>query len=88
MNYFNPNEFVNPKQVRSPYTGETAVAKITNYDEGGRTYEQAVFTDPVTGQMIKRGLVSVKNAETGEVIASWDKVYSDHNNTTQSREQS
>lgn len=85
MNTYNPNDFVNPQQVRSPYSGETARPIISNYSEGGKTYEQAVFTDPVTGQMIKKGLLSIKATDTGETLVDWQTVHSGASNTTQSR---
>jgi hypothetical protein len=84
MNY-NPNDFVNPQQVRSPFTGETVRPVISKYTDKGKTYEQAVFSDPVTGQMVKKGLLSITSSETGETIADWQTVHSNHNNTFQSR---
>ena len=80
----NQNEFVNPQQIRSPYTGETSRPTFNTYDAGGKTYEQAVFSDPVTGHIIKKGLVSVKDAQTGEVIAHYNSVIG-QSTTRQSR---
>lgn len=80
----NPNEFVNPQQIRSPYTGEASRPTFNTYNAGGKTYEQAVFSDPVTGHIIKKGLVSIKDAETGEVIADYNSVLG-KSVTTQSR---
>lgn len=68
------NEFINPQQIRSPYTGETARPVISNYTQDGKTYEQAVISDPVTGHIIKKGLVSIKDAKTGEVIQDYNSV--------------
>jgi hypothetical protein len=80
----NQNEFVNPQQIRSPYTGETSRPTYNTYDADGKTYEQAVFSDPVTGHIIKKGLVSVKDAKTGELIADYNGVIG-KSVTTQSR---
>ena len=80
----NQNEFVNPQQIRSPYTGETSRPTFNTYDADGKTYEQAVFSDPVTGHIIKKGLVSVKDAQTGEVIADYNSVIG-QSTTSQSR---
>ena len=80
----NQNDFVNPQQIRSPYTGETTRPTFNTYDAGGKTYEQAVFSDPVTGHIIKKGLVSVKDAKTGELIADYNGVIG-KSITTQSR---
>lgn len=87
MNDYNPNDFVNPTQVRSPYSGETARPTISQYVQGDKTYEQAIFTDPVTGHMIKKGLTSIKSTETGETIVDWQSVHAAASNTTQSRSQ-
>ena len=84
MSNYNPNDFVNPTQVRSPFTGETARPTFNNYVDNGRTYEQAVFSDPVTGHVIKKGIVSIKDAD-GNVIVDYNSVLGDANNTTQSR---
>jgi len=85
MNSYNPNDFVNPTQVRSPYTGETTLPTISHYEEGGKTYEQAVFTDPVTGHLIKKGLLSIKSTDTGDTLVDWQTVFGASNNTSQSR---
>ena len=87
MNSYNPNDFVNPQQIRSPYTGETVRPTYLTYEQGDKTYEQAVFSDPVTGHQIKKGIVSIKSRETGEIIADWQSVHSGSGNTTQSRQQ-
>lgn len=76
--------FINPQQIRSPYTGETSRPTISNYEQDGKTYEQAVFTDPVTGHIIKKGLISVKDSKTGELIADFNTEFN-KNITTQSR---
>lgn len=87
MNHYNPNDFVNPQQIRSPYTGETVRPTYNNYEDGGKTYEQAVFSDPVTGHQIKKGLVSIKSTDTGETLVDWQTVHSNAQNTSQSRPQ-
>lgn len=68
------DQFINPQQIRSPFTGETARPVISNYTQDGKTYEQAVISDPVTGHIIKKGLVSIKDAKTGEVIQDYNSV--------------
>ena len=81
MSNYNPNDFVNPTQVRSPYTGETARPTYNNYQHEGNTYEQAVFSDPVTGHVIKKGIVSIKDPN-GNVIADFNSVHGKANNIT------
>lgn len=78
------DQFINPQQIRSPYTGETSRPTFNTYDVDGKTYEQAVFSDPVTGHIIKKGLVSIKDAKTGEVIQDYNSALN-QSNTTQSR---
>ena len=85
MSDYNPNDFVNPQQVRSPYTGETVRPTYSSYEQNGNTYEQAHFADPVTGHQIKKGLVSIKSIETGETIVDWQTVHTSAANTRQSR---
>jgi len=84
MSNYNPNEFVNPQQIRSPYTGETSRPTFNHFTQDGKSYEQAVFSDPVTGHMIKKGIVSIKDAESGETIADYNTVHS-FSSTVQSR---
>jgi len=79
------HNFINPQQIRSPYTGETSIPTFNTYDADGKTYEQAVFSDPVTGHIIKKGLVSIKDAKTGEVIQDYNSILS-QSTTTQHRQ--
>ena len=78
------DQFINPQQIRSPYTGETVRPVYNTYTANGKTYEQAVMSDPVTGHIIKKGLISIKDSKTGEVIQDYNSVLS-QSNTTQSR---
>ena len=79
------HNFINPQQIRSPYTGETSIPTFNTYDADGKTYEQAVFSDPVTGHIIKKGLVSIKDAKTGEIIQDYNSVLG-QSTTTQHRQ--
>tara|TARA_R110002124_G_scaffold103588_8_gene252762 strand:+ start:5201 stop:5443 length:243 start_codon:yes stop_codon:yes gene_type:complete len=79
------HNFINPQKIRSPYTGETSIPTFNTYDADGKTYEQAIFSDPVTGHIIKKGLVSVKDAKTGELIQDYNSALS-QSNTTQHRQ--
>ena len=54
------DQFINPQQIRSPFTGETARPVFNSYSANGKTYEQAIISDPVTGHIIKKGLVENK----------------------------
>jgi hypothetical protein len=78
------NQFINPQKIRSPFTGETSMPTFNTYNADGKTYEQAIFSDPITGHVIKKGLVSIKDTKTGEVIEDYQTALS-RSNTTQSR---
>mgnify|MGYP003635621354 CR=1 FL=1 len=79
------HNFINPQKIRSPYTGETSIPTFNTFDADGKTYEQAIFSDPVTGHIIKKGLISVKDAKTGELIQDYNSALS-QSNTTQHRQ--
>jgi len=64
--------FLEPTKIRSPYTGETVMPKITTHTTDGKTYEQVSYCDPVTGNLIKKGLVSIKDAKTGQVLQDYN----------------
>jgi hypothetical protein len=63
--------FLEPKNIRSPFTGETVLPRISTHTTDGKTYEQVSYNDPVTGNLIKKGMVSVKDAKTGEVLQDY-----------------
>lgn len=63
--------FLEPKKIRSPYTGEAALPHITTHTTDGKTYEQVSYNDPITGSLIKKGIVSIKDAKTGEVLQDY-----------------
>jgi hypothetical protein len=42
--------------------------QINTFTQDGKTYEQAVYNDPITGAFVKRGMVSIKDAKTGELL--------------------
>lgn len=63
--------FIEPKKILSPYTGNAVSPKISTYTQDGKTYEQAVYNDPITGHFVKRGIVSIKDAKTGALIQDY-----------------
>lgn len=65
--------FIQPTKMISPYSGNAVTPQITSYTHAGKTYEQAVYNDPITGHFVKKGLVSVKDAKTGQVLQSFEK---------------
>lgn len=64
--------FLEPKKIRSPFTGESVFPKITTHSTGVKTYEQISYNDPVTGNLIKKGMVSIKDEKTGQVIQDFN----------------
>jgi hypothetical protein len=65
--------FMEPVKIISPFSGQAAFPKVTTFTENGKTYENVAWSDPVTGSLIKRGTVSIKDSKTGEVIADFKK---------------
>ena len=63
--------FLDPKKIRSPYTGEAVYPRLTSHTTDGKTYEQVSYNDPITGNMIKKGIVSIKDAKTGDLIQDY-----------------
>lgn len=64
-------QFLEPVKIRSPYTGETVMPNINKYDHEGKTYQQVSYSDPITGNLIKRGMVSISDAKTGKLIQDY-----------------
>jgi len=67
----NNGMFLEPKKIRSPFTGESVLPRITTHTTDGKTYEQVSYNDPVTGNLIKKGIVSIKDAKTGELLQDY-----------------
>jgi len=65
-------QFFEPRKIRSPFSGESVFPTIASYDEGDRTYEQVSWNDPITGHLIKRGLTSIKDKDTGKIIQDYN----------------
>ena len=63
--------FIEPTKVISPYTGNAVFPKITKFTQDGKTYEQAVYNDPITGHFVKKGIVSIRDAQTGALIQDY-----------------
>jgi hypothetical protein len=63
--------FLEPIKIRSPYTGETVFPTSNTYEHEGKTYEQVCYNDPITGNLIKKGIVSIKDSKTGEIIQDY-----------------
>lgn len=63
--------FIEPTKIISPYSGQAVFPVINSFTQDGKTYEQAVYNDPITGSFVKRGLVSIKDAKTGEVLQDY-----------------
>lgn len=64
--------FIEPRKIRSPYTGETVIPKITSFTQDGKIFDQVVYNDPITGNFIKKGLVCVKDGKTGKVLQDFN----------------
>lgn len=60
--------FIEPNKIISPFSGQACYPQINTFTQDGKTYEQAVYNDPITGAFVKRGMVSIKDAKTGELL--------------------
>ena len=60
--------FIQPTKIVSPHTGQACYPQINTFTQDGKTYEQAIYNDPITGAFVKRGMVSIKDAKTGELL--------------------
>lgn len=63
--------FLEPTKIVSPYSGQAVFPTISSHVHDGKRIEQAVYTDPVTGHLIKKGLVSIKDEKSGELLADY-----------------
>ncbi len=53
-------DYVNPKPIRSPWTGRLMQPRIKTREYQGQVYTEAHWTCPDSGQFVRKGLVSVE----------------------------
>ena len=53
-------DYVNPKPIRSPFTGRLIQPRIREREYLGKVYTEAHWICPDSGQFVRKGLVSVE----------------------------
>lgn len=56
--------FVTPKNIASPITGELVRPRIMLFERNGKIYKEAHWVCPTSGQFIMKGVVSVEDKKT------------------------
>lgn len=59
--------YVQPKKITSPISGQTMIPKIQTREDRTKIYTEAVWIDPASGQFVRKGIVNIKDKETGKV---------------------
>jgi len=52
-------DFIVPKKIVSPISGETVVPRLHTYVREGKQIVEAEYIDPASGVFIRKGIVSV-----------------------------
>ena len=53
-------DFVQPKRIQSPWSGEQCTPKLKVLDNGDKIVTEAYWYCPTTGQFITKGIVKVE----------------------------
>lgn len=61
-------DIVRAVKIASPISGQPVVPRITERRYGDNIYTEAVWTDPSSGAFIRKGVVKITNAATGEDV--------------------
>lgn len=59
-------DYVTPKQILSPFSGEFSKPKLREVDYGDRIVTEAHWYCPRTGQFITKGTVSIDMKDQGQ----------------------
>lgn len=57
-------------KISSPISGEPVVPRISTRRYGQHIYTEAVWIDPASGAFIRKGVVKVEDAKSGEDVTS------------------
>lgn len=52
-------DYITPKQIISPYTGNVVKPKLVEYKQDGKLYKEAHYFCPDSGNFIQKGLIEV-----------------------------
>lgn len=59
-------DYVTPKKIVSPYSGEWSSPQIKEIDQGDQIVVEAHWYCPASGKFITRGIVEVRSKETDQ----------------------
>jgi hypothetical protein len=54
-------DFITPKKIVSPISGQTVTPVIKTYIREGKEVVEAVYIDPASGTFIRKGVVSIRD---------------------------
>ena len=63
-------DIVRPTKITSPISGQPVVPRLTERRYGQHIYHEAVWIDPSSGAFIRKGIVKIVDAETGEDVTA------------------
>lgn len=56
-------DFISPKPIVSPISGETVKPRLKTYIRGNQEIVEAEYIDPASGAFIRKGIVSVNEVK-------------------------
>ena len=63
-------DIVRAVKIVSPISGQPVVPRISERRYGNHIYHEAVWNDPASGTFIRKGVVKVVDATTGEDVTN------------------
>lgn len=60
--------YTNPKIMTSPISGQPVKPLIKSYINDHKEITEAHYIDPATGAFIRKGIISVKDLKTGQMV--------------------
>jgi hypothetical protein len=56
-------DYVTPKQITSPISGQPVNPKIVTLQRGNKIITEAHWIDPASGQFIRKGIVKIEDTK-------------------------
>ncbi len=60
--------YTSPKIITSPISGQPVKPLIKSYITGNKEITEAHYIDPASGAFIRKGIISVKDLKTGQMV--------------------
>ena len=60
--------YTSPKIITSPISGQPVKPLIKSYITSGKEITEAHYIDPASGTFIRKGIISVKDLKTGQMV--------------------